>query len=403
LAALQAAAAAASEAATVAITVASDGLAARLTALEDAAAATAPLGPRVSVLEAAADDSSRARGISALRDRVSALEEAPAAAAQATVSAARLDAITDRIDTLERTRADAADTSARLALAARRIDAIEAAAGEAAAGEAVVDPAEVAGLARRIDELEAAGDDEADVRVAANAQRLDDLEAARAAVDEAALNSLELRLGALEAGLIDAAPEAEIRALESKLAALAQVAANAGRSAALAVAVARLREAARRSEPYAGALDEVRSLAGPLGDADLALALAAIAGRAAGGVPNLAALRDRFAGLAAPLLHAEGLDADAGWLAKTVNRLTSVVTVRRIGEVAGPTAEARIARAETRLAAGDLAAAIEDLAPLETAPGGLLTAWLADARARLALDAALDDVSQRALALLSAS
>ena len=164
-----------------------------------------------------------------------------------------------------------------------------------------------------------------------------------------------------------------------------------------------MREAARRSEPYAGALDEVRSLAGPLGDADLALALAAIAGRAAGGVPNLAALRDRFAGLAAPLLHAEGLDADAGWLAKTVNRLTSVVTVRRIGEVAGPTAEARIARAETRLAAGDLAAAIEDLAPLETAPGGLLTAWLADARARLALDAALDDVSQRALALLSAS
>ena len=90
-------------------------------------------------------------------------------------------------------------------------------------------------------------------------------------------------------------------------------------------------------------------------------------------------------------------------MAKTVNRLTSVVTVRRIGEVAGPTAEARIARAETRLAAGDLAAAIEDLAPLETAPGGLLTAWLADARARLALDAALDDVSQRALALLSAS
>lgn len=342
------------------------GVDARVTALEDAVAITAQLGDRVGVLETAVESDPATRDIASLHDRVIVLEQTPAPA-QTTDAGDRLVELQRRVEAIERTRGGLAETNAQLVLARRRIDAIELAAGDP------LGAGELAELARRIDGL------------------------------ETAVNALKLRVGALEAGLIDAAPADELRALGAKLGALELVAVDAGRRAALAVAVARLREAARLSEPYVAALDEARALAGALRDADLDAALTTIGGRAAAGVPNLEALRQQFAGLAVPILRAAGLDGDAGWFAKTVNRLSSVVSVRRIGEVAGPTVEAHIARAEARLDGGDLAAAIGELAALDAPPGGAFAGWLDDARARIALDRALDDVSARALTLLGAS
>ena len=372
------------------------GVDARVTALEDALAITARLGDRVGVLETAAESGPATRDIESLRDRVSVLEQTPAPA-QTTDAADRLDELQRRVEAIERTRGGLAETNAQLVLARRRIDAIERAAGD------TLGAGELAELARRIDGLEAAAAAGTNEQVAALDQRLSAVEVATAPVDETAVNALELRVGALEAGFIDAAPADELRALGAKLEALERVAADAGRSAALAVAVARLREAARLSEPYVVALDEARALAGALRDADLDAALTTIGGRAAAGVPSLEALRQQFADLAVPILRAAGLDGDAGWFAKTVNRLSSVVSVRRIGEVTGPTVEAHIARAEARLDGGDLAAAIGELAPLDAPPGGALAGWLDDARARIALDRALDDVSARALTFLGAS
>jgi uroporphyrinogen-III synthase len=346
------------------------GVDARVTVLENALSITAQLGDRVGFLETAAESDQATRDIGSLRDRVSVLEQTPAPT-QTTDAEERLVKLQRRVEAIERTRGGLAETNAQLVLARRRIDGLEAAA--------------------------AAGTNE---QVAALDQRL---RAVEVAVDQTAVNALELRVGALEAGLIDAAPADELRALGAKLGALERVAADAGRSAALAVAVARLREAARLSEPYVAALDEARALAGALRDADLDAALTTIGGRAAAGVPNLEALRQQFADLAVPILRAAGLDGDAGWFAKTVNRLSSVVSVRRIGEVTGPTVEAHIARAEARLDGGDLAAAIGELAALDAPPGGALAGWLDDARARIALDRALDDVSARALTLLGAS
>lgn len=369
------------------------GVDARVTALENALSITAQLGDRVGVLETAAKSDPATRDIGSLRDRVSVLEQTPAPA-QTKDAADRLEKLQRRVEAIERTRGGLAETNAQLVLAWRRIDAIELAAGD------TLGAGELAELARRIDGLEAAAAAGTNEQVAALDQRLSAVEVA---VDQTAVNALELRVGALEAGLIDAAPADELRALGAKLGALERVAADAGRSAALAVAVARLREAARLSEPYVAALDEARALAGALRDADLDAALTTIGGRAAAGVPNLEALRQQFADLAVPILRAAGLDGDAGWFAKTVNRLSSVVSVRRIGEVTGPTVEAHIARAEARLDGGDLAAAIGELAALDAPPSGALAGWLDDARARIALDRALDDVSARALTLLGAS
>ncbi len=407
------------------------GLGPRLSELEDAAAAAAAIADRVSDLEATADGPAPARELAALQERVAALEQAPAAVAQPTVSAERLAefgesvaALSQRVEIIERSRAagaaPAADLLASLAQTRSRLDALEQAPRAAIdpaqlaelarrldaleqAPRAAIDPDQLAELVRRLDALEADASAPAGEQMAELARRLDDLAEASAAVDEAAVSALALRVGALEAGLIDAAPAAQVRALDAKLGALQRTAADAGRSAALAVAVSRLREAAHLGASFAAPLDEVRALAGSLGDGELEVALAAIEGRAAAGVPNLEALRQRFADLAVPILRGAGLDDDAGWLAKTVNRLTSVVSVRRTGEVAGPSPEARIARAEARLDAGDLAAALDELAPLEAPPGGPLAGWLDDARARTALNRSLDDVSARALALLGAS
>lgn len=374
------------------------GLAPRLSALEETLAAPAPLAPRVDALEAAARNDPVVRDLAAVDERLAALEGAPAPAAEPAVSVARVTELGQRINTLERARGTPnADTVARLAQAGRRIDVLE------QASRAAIEPAQLAELAGRLDALEAANPALEGEQVAALAQRLDALAEAAAAVDETTINALELRVGALEAGLIDAAPAAQVRALDAKLGALERTAADAGRSAALAVAVSRLREATQLSTPYAAALGEVRALAGPLGDADLEAAVIAIEARAAAGVPNLEALRQSFADLAVPILREAGLDDDAGWLAKTVSRLSSVVTVRRTGEVIGPGPEARIARAEARLDTGDLAAAIDELEQLEAAPGGPLAGWLDGARARIALNRALDDVSARALVLLGAS
>ncbi|HEX6980927.1 MAG TPA: mitofilin family membrane protein, partial [Alphaproteobacteria bacterium] len=80
---------------------------------------------------------------------------------------------------------------------------------------------------------------------------------------------------------------------------------------------------------------------------------------------------------------------DGSWWRPLLDRLTSLVTIRRIGEVDGDTPEAVVARAERRLAADDLAGAVAELERLQGAPAAAAGSWLADARARLTAEAAL--------------
>ena len=211
------------------------------------------------------------------------------------------------------------------------------------------------------------------------------------------------RLDQVEAGLarLDEM-EATLKkgeAIEERLAELDRAresTAAAGRNSALLAALSQLREAMRAGRPYQDALKATAALArGEDGQASEGLAqLEAHAGE---GLPTLTALTARFRRLSGAATHYAGLEADAGWMERAWHRLSGLVRIRRVGEARPETPAARLGRAEERLAAGDLAGAVEDVETIERRTPAL-DAWLADARARLQAEAALDALQARALA-----
>ena len=86
-----------------------------------------------------------------------------------------------------------------------------------------------------------------------------------------------------------------------------------------------------------------------------------------------------------------------------VQRLSSIVSVRRVGEAEGDTALARLARADKAVAAGDLAAAVTGLEGLGGPAGEILAPWLAEAKARLAADRQAETLLSAALAAAAAA
>ncbi len=172
---------------------------------------------------------------------------------------------------------------------------------------------------------------------------------------------------------------------------------------ALLLAVGQLREAAAGSRPFDVELDLVIKAAA--GDPRIEEAAAPLAEVARKGVPTRAALEAQFPELAARAAQADLASEEGGWLNRTAARFSRVVTVRRVGEGAeeGDGALAAIARAENRLAAGDLAAAAAALEELEGAPGKVYGKWRQSAKARAAIDAAIAGLSRRAVERFAAA
>jgi hypothetical protein len=116
------------------------------------------------------------------------------------------------------------------------------------------------------------------------------------------------------------------------------------------------------------------------------------------GIPTLPDLRSRFPAVASAVAQLGTKDAltgltgaanDGGWFERVLDRLSSVIVVRPVGDVSGDTPTARVARAESMLQAGDLGGAIAELAALSGAPAAAVAEWLGQARARLAADQAI--------------
>lgn len=181
-------------------------------------------------------------------------------------------------------------------------------------------------------------------------------------------------------------------------------AAKAGAEAAnaLLLAVGQLREATRGTAGFAAALDAVRALA--RGDAGIEKPAERLAPHAGQGVADLTTLRARFGPVADAIVRAASAPKGGGWLDRTIARISSLVTVRRVGERAAASNDAQglVARAELRLAAGDLAGAVAALAKLDGAPARAASGWLADARKRLAVDRAVAELFAHALEGVSA-
>ena len=172
------------------------------------------------------------------------------------------------------------------------------------------------------------------------------------------------------------------------------------RAASLALTVAQLDTALEGGEPFEQVLNSVRSLDGD--DPAVVKAFDTLQANAASGVPTLPELRGSFDRVADDIVHAAQAPGGDGLLDQAAGNLMRLVTVRPVGaDVAGESAAARVARAEAALAEGDLAAAVAELEPLEGAADAAAASWLTQAHERLAAQAALAALQDRATRLMS--
>lgn len=152
------------------------------------------------------------------------------------------------------------------------------------------------------------------------------------------------------------------------------------------LAVGQLRDAALAGRGFASELTVVRGLA-PENAAPLLQQLDA----RSGGVETRAALARRFPAIANAVVAAARVEAasDTPVLAEALERVQRFLSIRRVGEVDGDSATARVARAEARLAVEDLPGALAALDPPGPAWLAPAAGWMEAARARLAVEAAL--------------
>jgi uroporphyrinogen-III synthase len=112
----------------------------------------------------------------------------------------------------------------------------------------------------------------------------------------------------------------------------------------------------------------------------------------------MAVLRDRFVKTADEAVRASWVGAGDSVFEQAMRRVASLVTIRRITPGGGDDLDSVLVRAETALADGDLAGAIDAVRRLEGAPAQAVAKWLATAEARSAVDTAVRRLQAKAIA-----
>jgi hypothetical protein len=321
--------------------------------------------------------------IAAIEQRLAKLEAAPPSAPD-TEAPSELE---DRIAALEASQEANAPKLADLADRVAKLDSsLEALAKTAEQGGSV--PA-AAAVGQQIEEaerrLEAKVADALATGGAANAAAIAEIEKALAEL-RAKLGALaEAELGTSEAG----ASPPELAALTDRLAkletmlpelasAIDKEAAEA-KSAALAIAFANLRASVSDGRPYAAELDTIGTLAPALGD------LGVLPAYAEKGIPTQLELARSFDAARDEALAAPVPAGDASLVDSLMASAQSMVKIRRIEEApAGEDAQAVLARAKSALDKGELAAAVKEVETLDGKARDAFSAWLGEARARLA-------------------
>ncbi len=184
---------------------------------------------------------------------------------------------------------------------------------------------------------------------------------------------------------------AEIARLNAELQQLKAGSAPDSRRAQAALALAALAQQARSGAAYRSEYNVYRRMAPE------ALDLGPLAARADAGLPILADLRRTFAGLRNEALATARRDAAKGPLAAVGANVAALVNLRPARPIKGAGAAAVLSRAEARLEADDLAGAVAEISALQGAQALPLAPWLAEARARLDAEAALQAEIGRAL------
>lgn len=174
---------------------------------------------------------------------------------------------------------------------------------------------------------------------------------------------------------------------------------DAGAARAFLIASSQLQQASAGTAPYGDALTLAQALA-PKGVPEVKAALDTLARGAAKGVPRTAELRTRFVGVFNEVYVVETLGTTPGWLDLSVIRSSSAVQLENLVGALGrnqPTpAIAALRTADTHLTAGNLKDAVASVQTLGGRPAEIASAWLADAKLRLEVDAAARALEQAA-------
>ena len=202
---------------------------------------------------------------------------------------------------------------------------------------------------------------------------------------------LQARIAELEAELArgrnltasgaGAASSSDFSAIEARLSRIEAAQGRAARAASAAVAAAALADAASTSRPFLTELATLERLSPHAED------LAGLRPLAESGAPTATALAAEFpevADHAAAASRATG--ADTSLLSKVGDALASLFTLRRVGNLTGNDPDAVLARAERRVAEGDIESALKQLAALPAGGQRATADWRERAQRRVEIE-----------------
>ena len=239
--------------------------------------------------------------------------------------------------------------------------------------------------------------------IAGTEQKITEDAGKSAAETSATIESLARRLRSVEAGMVTAAGLAgRIAALEKDIETLRRAAPggpSASRGLVLALGAVELRGAIGRGARFAAEIAALQQAFA--GDRGVMAALASLSKSARRGVPSHDDLARRLELLAPRLLRAAKRPADGGWIEETWARISALVVIRPTGgDAVGDEPGAVLARAEAKLALGDLDGAVGEVERLKGPAAAAAGDWLTAARARLGAQAAIAALSALAADLL---
>jgi hypothetical protein len=189
------------------------------------------------------------------------------------------------------------------------------------------------------------------------------------------------RASAAAAAASPGLPIATAQALSARIDRLEASQRRSERAASAAIAAAALADAAQTSRPFTGELAALERL---MPDNSLVSDLRPLAET---GAPTRSALTAEFpdvAARAASAAHAPGKNAN--FLSRALAALGSLITLRRVDDLTGASADAILARAERRISDGDIEGALEQLRALPPSAQAATADWRERARRRVEIE-----------------
>jgi hypothetical protein len=194
-----------------------------------------------------------------------------------------------------------------------------------------------------------------------------------------------------------AAPPADVARLDARVASLEGQQARAAQAAAAALAASVVVEASQGTAPFAEEMESLRAISPPSPE------LQSLARLAQAGAPSRTALATSFPDYAAQAARAARAPGEnAGLGDRIVYALSSIVSLRRVGDTAGGGVDGVLALAERQVDDGDIERALRTLDRLPPGARDAIAPWRGRAERRAEIDRNAQALRTRALQALAA-